>query len=113
MTPQFPIPTAVKRYVAILNQVNTAAPTITELVNTTGETPSTIRNASGIYELNWTNPILKESKTTIQLGPPTARTATIAAYWSTEQQIAIETASSFAYSDNILYDTTIEINIYQ
>lgn len=103
-----------KVYTALLTQSSTNAPTAVVLQNTLGVVPTFSYGAVGQYSLNSTNLFPDINKVFI-ITADWGRQP-IKFFWNSVSQIAIRssvlTAGAFAFSDDILSSTPLEIRIY-
>ena len=106
-----------KKYVALLNQSGTSAPTAIVLENTFSEIPTFSRTSAGVYKLELIDSFTLD-KTFIVTGSAdvsggTGDFATVIARRFDEDTITLYTYDNFASSDNMLVNTSIEIRVYE
>jgi hypothetical protein len=106
-----------KKYVALLNQVGTNAPTAIVLENTFSEIPTFSRTSTGVYKLELIDSFTLD-KTFIVTGSAdvsggTGDFATVIARRFDEDTITLYTYDNFTSSDNMLVNTSIEIRVYE
>jgi len=109
--------TPFKKYVALLNQVGTSAPTAIVLENTFSEIPTFSRTSTGVYKLELIDSFTLD-KTFIVTGSAdvsggTGDFATVIARRFDEDTITLYTYDNFTSSDNMLVNTSIEIRVYE
>lgn len=97
------------KYVALLTQSGTGAPTAVVIVNTLEGTIIWTRTGVGEYSGTLAG-AFKENKTGVITGGILG--GTITSKWDTEDNVRIETDFGGAYSDDLLGTTTIEITVY-
>jgi hypothetical protein len=106
-----------KKYVALLNQSGTSAPTAIILENTFSEIPTFSRTSTGVYKLELIDSFTLD-KTFIVTGSAdvsagTGDFATVIARRFDEDTITLYTYDNFTSSDNMLVNTSIEIRVYE
>jgi hypothetical protein len=106
-----------KKYVALLSQSGTNAPTSIELENTFGESPTFVRNTTSSYELQLTGAFTVD-KTFIVVGSAdnnagVGNFATLVARRFNDDTITLITFDDFTPSDDMLVNTSIEIRVYE
>jgi hypothetical protein len=106
-----------KKYVALLNQVGTNAPTAIILENTFSEIPTFSRTSTGVYKLELIDAFTL-NKTFIVSGSAdvsggSGDFATLIARRFDEDTITLYTYDNFTSSDNMLVNTSIEIRVYE
>lgn len=106
-----------KKYVALLNQSSTNAPTAIVLENTFSEIPTFSRTSTGVYKLELIDSFTLD-KTFIITGSAdisagTGDFATVIARRFDEDTITLYTYDNFTSSDNMLVNTSIEIRVYE
>lgn len=101
------------KYVALLTQSGTSAPTATVLENTTGLTINWTRASAGTYSGTRTSGSFSTTKTAIFIGGGWASFGDgIGAGTTGNSVIDVRTSSLGAAGDDILSGTVIEIRIY-
>jgi hypothetical protein len=106
--------TPYKKYVALISQTGTAAPTATILENTIG-TLTFVRNGVGTYEIT-SSSLFTNSKTFVYLTNPSSTATTI--YVFNSSSILFETKDITSQTpfipnvDEVLDNTSIEIRVY-
>ena len=105
--------TGYKKYVALLRQTGTNAPTATVLENTFSGTPTYSRSSAGSYAVTLANQF-PEFKTFVITGSGSlSGQAFISSYNSYDSVIGIYTSDlAGTLIDGELYDTAIEIRVY-
>lgn len=99
----------VKIYHALISQTGTAAPTVIILLNTLG-TITWGRTSAGIYTGECIG-AFTENKTSIIMGQ---RVGGMTMIRTDDDEVGIQTFDlTNANSDNILFETTIQINVYE
>jgi hypothetical protein len=106
-----------KKYIALINQSSTNAPTAIVLENTFSEIPTFSRTSTGVYKLELTDSFTLD-KTFIVTGSAdvsagTGDFATVIARRFNEDTITLYTYDNFTSSDNMLVNTSIEIRVYE
>ena len=106
-----------KKYVALINQSSTNAPTAIVLENTFSEVPTFSRTSTGVYKLELIDSFTLD-KTFIVSGSAdvsagTGDFATVIARRFDEDTITLYTYDNFTSSDNMLVNTSIEIRVYE
>jgi hypothetical protein len=106
-----------KKYVALINQSSTNAPTAIILENTFSEIPTFSRTTTGVYELELIDSFTL-NKTFIVTGSADitgggGNFATVIARRFDEDTITLYTYDDFTLSDNMLVNTSIEIRVYE
>jgi hypothetical protein len=106
-----------KKYVALLNQSGTSAPTAIILENTFSEIPTFSRTSTGVYKLELIDAFTLD-KTFIVTGSAdvsggSGDFATVIARRFDEDTITLYTYDNFTSSDNMLVNTSIEIRVYE
>lgn len=106
-----------KKYVALINQSSTNAPTAIVLENTFSEIPTFSRTSTGVYKLELIDSFTLD-KTFIITGSAdisagTGDFATVIARRFDEDTITLYTYDNFTSSDNMLVNTSIEIRVYE
>jgi hypothetical protein len=106
-----------KKYVALINQSSTNAPTAIVLENTFSEVPTFSRTSTGVYKLELIDSFTLD-KTFIVTGSAdvsagTGDFATVIARRFDEDTITLYTYDNFTSSDNMLVNTSIEIRVYE
>lgn len=104
-----------RSYIANLDQVSTNAPTALVFKDDFGDISYSYSNVGEYFLLSQQTPFLFD-KTYILIGSNKngsgGYATTIYADRNDDSQIKISTASSFTASDDILYNTTLEIRVY-
>jgi hypothetical protein len=105
-----------KKYVALLTQTGTSAPTATVLENTLSGTPTLTRTGIGTYELTLTNEFTA-NKTWVVGGSADNNAgsgdfATLDIKRLNANKITLNTYDSFTPADDMLVSTSIEIRVY-
>jgi hypothetical protein len=106
-----------KKYVALLNQSGTSAPTAIILENTFSEIPTFSRTSTGVYKLELIDAFTLD-KTFIVTGSADISGgigdfATLIARRFDEDTITLYTYDNFTSSDALLVNTSIEIRVYE
>jgi hypothetical protein len=106
-----------KKYVALLNQVGTSAPTAIILENTFSEIPTFSRTSTGVYKLELIDAFTL-NKTFIVSGSAdvsggSGDFATLIARRFDEDTITLYTYDNFTSADALLVNTSIEIRVYE
>jgi hypothetical protein len=102
-----------KKYVAILNQTGTNAPTATILENTLGFTPVWSYISPGIYHLTYTGGFPTRSKTFIVI-QNTAFDHQTGMYWNSADDLELYTATlAGVYANGQISYATVVINLYE
>lgn len=101
------------KYVALLTQTGTGAPTATVLENTLGGTLVWTRSSTGIY-IGTLSGVFTNNKTSVSITNGSSGAKIIGAYSDTTSTITIGTvnAATSASEDDVLFKATIEIRIY-
>jgi len=101
-----------KKYVALISQTGTSAPTATVLENTLGGTVVWTRTAAGAYTGTLTG-AFTNNKTFLLMGTiPYLNNPAYILDRSSDNTIYIQTSVNNIQSDNILSNTSIEIKVY-
>jgi len=103
---------APKVYKALLTQTGTSAPVATVLVNTLGDTPIYSYVGDGSFEINTTDAIFEQLKTALYPITSIDVEFSHSFIWSSTTQLYINTALSGVKSNDLLYYTLIQIEVY-
>jgi len=104
-----------KKYVALLTQAGTSAPTATVLENTTGTTISYTYDNVGIYTIDALAAVFTANKTTIKFGNEgngSEMTIWVRAADTTTTQFIFEVYSGAVAANDMMQRTLVEITIY-
>lgn len=100
-----------KKYVALLTQTGTSAPTATVLENTLGGTPTYSYDSQGIYILTLAG-AFDVNKTTVKLMNNTDADSKFMAQRSSSDTVLLRTHNSLAAANDQLNNSLIEIIVY-
>lgn len=103
--------TSYLKYVALLSQTGTNAPTAIVLENTLGGTVVWTRADAGEYTGTLSS-VFTENKTFILVGMNGGALISLSAYPDTDSAIQVETRDSGSLADDILFLAPIEIRVY-
>lgn len=101
-----------KKYVALLTQSGTSAPTVIVLENTLSGNPASSYFSQGRYRLTLTGAFPNANKVAILLGH-TDGSSQLVASWVDANKIEVNTSDFAAsFQNNLLFNDTIEIRVY-
>ena len=99
------------KYVALLSQSGTSAPTATVLENTLGGTVVWSYNGNGSYDATLTAAFTAD-KTVVFIGGPGSSTGFHTAYRDDDNMVTVQTFDSGSPANDMLAETPIEIRVY-
>ena len=98
------------KLVCLISQSGTSAPTLTILENTTGATFSTVRQAVGIYQITTLSSVFTANKTLILAN--NYRFPFVIDISNSNTAITIGTYDGASTSDDVLFNSSLEVRIY-